>query len=141
MQTAINKTLSELFVQGFDLSKKMPITIDDDKFHFGSNSMAKSDNLKLTKHVCDNKNGYIAHTAVRSASCAPAGFALECRDGDTSCHATERLFRQQFEPTNQIGCAPNLRHILVAADCGYWSEHFMYQFVVKSGAEIISTQK
>jgi hypothetical protein len=64
LQKALNTTLAFLFVQGFDMDKKMLITVDDDKIHFRAKSSAKYDDLKFTKHVCDNRNGCVAHTLV-----------------------------------------------------------------------------
>jgi hypothetical protein len=141
IQTALNKTLSKIFVQGYNLDNMMLLTFDDDKVHYAAASAARSDNLKFTKHVRDNRNGYVANTGVLTVSGAPIGIEFEWQDGDTTSLATERLTRQQLRPTNQSARAPNLRNVQVAADRGYWTARFMYDFVLASGADILSTQK
>jgi hypothetical protein len=89
IQTTMNKNLAQLFVQGHDVDKKMFVTFDNDKIHYDiCGGSSKTDNLKYTTHVRDNKNRYVAHTAVRTATGAPLGFKMECLHGHATRLAT-----------------------------------------------------
>jgi hypothetical protein len=68
VQTALNKTLSKICVQGYNLKNIMLITFNDDKVRYVVALMARSENLKFTKYVRDNNNGCIINTGILPVS-------------------------------------------------------------------------
>jgi hypothetical protein len=75
LQTALNRSLRELFTQGIKQYLTNPaITIDDDKMHYAANPRAPTDGLKLTQHVKDNRKGFVDNHIVLTASGTLLGF-------------------------------------------------------------------
>ncbi len=83
VQSALNDTLRELFIQGFDCY--MRVTEDDDKMHYEIDNKADTQGLKITQHVRDNRKGFVAHTTCFTASGLPIGIEWErCNDTATT---------------------------------------------------------
>ncbi len=138
VQNAFNDTCRELFIEGFE--HFMRITMDDDKMH-SATSKVDTHGLKKSRHVRDNRNGFIAHTICYTGIGMPVGIEWERSSDDSTSTAAERLLRAQLAPMCGGNGIPNLTNILIAMDRGYLLAGILYDFLMPSGADILGTVK
>jgi hypothetical protein len=137
VQDALNEELSELFVVGVRNAIENPIiTIDDDKMHYAMGSKTqRTDGLKRSQHVRDNRHGFVCNHVVYTASGILIGLDFE-RSGDSdSTSSSLRVIKNQIDPQHGDSPEANLTGWHICGDRGYWKNRFE-EFVLRSGMDI-----
>jgi hypothetical protein len=132
VESRINTYCRELFLK--DFPAHMQLTLDDDKPHVQSTEYTAG--LKPMRHTKDNVVGHTLHTMVLSYSQTPVQIAWERELNDSSEAATERIFSNGITPMAAPGQPGDLCHVAVAMDRGYWSKGILYNYFMRSGANI-----
>ena len=109
IQAAFNASCRKLFIEGSQ-DIDLDIVIDDDKIIFNT-MKSDSDGLKVVRHVVDNRNGHVFHTAVYTYSGLVIGIEAERSEDDTTGSATKRLIVGQLRPSHGTARPPNLTNI------------------------------
>ena len=133
LQTAFNTTCRKLFIEGSH-NIDLDIVIDDDKIIFNT-LKAESDGLKVVRHVNDNRNGHIFHTAAYTFSGLVIGIEAERSEDDTTGSATKRLIMNQLCPSHGTSGPPDLTGVRIHSDRAYWTDEFE-EFILLSGADV-----
>jgi hypothetical protein len=137
VQEAMNEELAELFVIGAKNAVGTPIlTIDDDKMHYAMrNKNGKTDGLKRSQHVRDNRHGFVCNHIVYTASGILIGLDFERTGDNDSTSSSIRLVKGQIDPQHGDSPAAQLTGWHICGDRAYWKQRFE-DFILKSGMDI-----
>jgi hypothetical protein len=133
----MNATFQTCFLIG---QKKMIIALDDDKRHYDNNSAQETDGLKQTVHAECRRKGFVAHSAALPTCGIIVAVTWE-RVGDTSTSCYKRIIQSQFGNGHGSSLPPDLSGLLFASDRGYWSTELLFEYLLKSNADIHGTVK
>ena len=133
IQSAFNASCRKLFIEGSN-DIDLDIVVDDDKVIYETKK-SESDGLKVVRHVNDNRNGHVFHTAAFTYSGLVIGVEAERSQDDTTGSATKRLLMGQLRPSHGTFGSPDLTNIRLHSDRAYWSDD-LEEFILSSGADV-----
>lgn len=141
IQNAFNAFCRKHFIVGSDrYDMPLQMVLDDDKVHY-STTKTDTDGLKVVRHVNDNINGHVLHTACLSHIGLIIGVEAERSEDDSVGSASKRLLINQLRPTHGTNGPPDFKNIDIHADRAYWGPE-MSGWILQSGADIsASTRK
>lgn len=136
LETIVNTVCSSVSIVG--RKGTISIALDDDKIWFSSKVAKVVDlfNLKFTTHNKANRKSIVAHTAVSTGANIPLGIVYE-RKNDGCIDCFKRLLDFSFKKDGTT----NLRNVRVHSDRGYTLPDLVFQYILKSGGEIVGTIK
>jgi hypothetical protein len=144
VESTLNNVYAQLFMgalhtgQTEDVLKQYIIGLDDDKIHYNyQRNVTNSDGLKLEHHAKDNRDGYTAHSAVKSESGAPICIHFQ-RSGEKIIDVYKDMMRKLFG--RHQGQAVDLRNVIAASDRGCLEAKLLF-WLLNAGADIRGTIK
>jgi hypothetical protein len=142
LEEALNGLLRELVVEVLvggqsDDGRKISrlwLTLDDDKMHWNGTRHHHAW-LQNTRHVRDNRTGFVCHHGVLPASGLLLAIKFD-RKGDTAETSSKQMIIRQFAPSHggaDRGLVPDLSFMFLSADRGYSSKG-LRDFLARGGA-------
>jgi hypothetical protein len=131
IEEALNGLLREFVIevliggQGDDGRKisRLWLTLDDDKMHWNGTRHHHAW-LQNTRHVRDNRTGFVCHHGVLPASGLLLAIKFD-RKGDTAETSSKYMIMRQFAPSHggaDRGLVPDISFLFLSADRGYSSK-------------------
>lgn len=114
------------------------LSLDDDKIWMNLSKAASDDlfGLSYTRHVRPNRFGELLHTCASTGAIIPQSVAFE-RENDTTLECFKRILDFLFKQDGRT----NLRNVSVHSDRGYMIPTLVFEYLLKSGAEVVGTVK
>ena len=115
LEDVLSAFTSKLFLKCWNVNRdKLYVCIDDDKFHLSI--LQGTDNLKLSRHVRDNRNGFTNHVLATSRLGLKLATEYEKSD-DNVVNTTKNLIKKTF---SRNGTSLNIPYVVLHLDRGYW---------------------